>query len=87
VRLRHCGRLSNRHRTDKLALCRQLLAVPEPTPLADPSPPDWPARSVPLTGKDLTLCPQCGPGPLGRWHTIRPLRHWHSGVPPGVDAS
>ena len=33
VRIRHFGLLSNRHRTEKLALCRQLLTVPESTPL------------------------------------------------------
>ena len=87
VRIRHFGLLSNRHRTEKLALCRQLLAVPEPTPMAEPSPPDWPARYAQLTGKDLTLCPQCGQGHLVRWQTVLPLRLWHSGVPPGVDSS
>jgi hypothetical protein len=87
VRIRHFGLLSNRHRTEKLALCRQLLAVPESPPMADPCPPDWPARYAQLTGKDLTLCPQCGQGHLVRWQTILPLRHWHSRVPPGVDSS
>ena len=87
VRIRHFGLLRHRHRTAKLALCRQVLAVPESTPLAAPSPLDWPARDAPLTGQDLTLCPACGQGHLVRWHTVLPLHHWHSGVPPGVDAS
>jgi hypothetical protein len=34
-RIRHYGFLANRHRADKLALCRRLLAAPAPAPIAD----------------------------------------------------
>ena len=33
-RIRHLGFLANGHRTAKLALCRDLLAAPEPEPPA-----------------------------------------------------
>ena len=55
--------------------------------MAAACPPDWPARYAQLTGKDRTLCPQCGQGHLVRWQTVLPLRHCHSRVPPGVDSS
>jgi len=34
-RIRHYGFLANRHRADKPALCRRLLATPAPAPIAD----------------------------------------------------
>jgi len=33
--IRHYGFLANRHRADKLALCRRLLAAPAPAPIGD----------------------------------------------------
>jgi hypothetical protein len=50
VRIRHFGFLANRFRTDRLPLCRQLLAslVSEPPPLA-------PAESI-----SAWHCPRCG---------------------------
>jgi len=87
VRIRSFGWLSHRHRAEHLARCRQVLAVPEFPPPAEPPPLHWTARSQQLTGLDPTLCPQCGQGPLVHWQTLLPLRHQHSRVPPGVDSS
>ena len=58
-RIRHIGFLANCHRTAKLALCRELLAVPPPVP-NDPSPQRWQDRLRDLTGQDIELCPCCG---------------------------
>jgi hypothetical protein len=57
-RIRHIGFLANRHRTAKLALCRDLLAAP---PSPDPEPPRrWQDRLRDLTGHDIDVCPCCG---------------------------
>jgi hypothetical protein len=69
-RIRHYGFLANGHRAAKLALCRQLLAVPPPA--AAPIPPaDYRERYRQLTGLSLEICPCCGGvmmplGPLPR---------------------
>jgi Putative transposase/Transposase zinc-binding domain len=87
VRIRYFGWLSNRHRAENLARCRQLLAVPESPPPAEPPPLHWTTRYQQLTGLDPTLCPQCGQGRLVHWQTLLPLRHQNSRVSPGVDSS
>jgi len=56
-RIRHYGFLANGHRTDRLALCRQLLAVPPP---ATPPRRDFRERYRQLTGRDIDICPCCG---------------------------
>jgi hypothetical protein len=62
-RIRHIGFLANGHRTEKLALCRTLLAVPrsEP-PVAEP----YRERLRRLTGHALDVCPDCGGAMLER---------------------
>ena len=72
-RIRHFGFLANRHRAEKLALCRALLAAPTPEP---PSARRWQDRLRDLTGEEVELCPCCG----GRMQTIniispQPARH------------
>jgi hypothetical protein len=59
-RIRHTGFLANGHRTAKLALCRALLAAPEPEP---PAPETYRERHRRLTGQALDICPDCG-GPM-----------------------
>jgi hypothetical protein len=56
-RIRHIGFLANGHRTDKLALCRALLAVPSPDP---PPSETYRERTRRLTGTSLDVCPDCG---------------------------
>ena len=63
TRLRHYGLLANRFRAGKLARCRALLDQPEPEPF---EPEDTPAMMMRLTGRDITVCEQCGQGPLQR---------------------
>ncbi len=58
-RIRHIGFLANCHRTAKLDLCRELLAVPPPPP-EDPAPRRWQDRLRDLTGQDIEVCPCCG---------------------------
>jgi hypothetical protein len=57
-RIRHYGFLANRHRADKLALCRQLLAAPPPG--SPPPTRNYRERYRQLTGCDLDACPCCG---------------------------
>jgi len=60
-RIRHIGFLANRHRAEKLALCRQLLAAPPPPAASDDSSPQrWQDRLRELTGQDVEVCPCCG---------------------------
>ena len=61
TRLRHYGLLANRSRTRKLALCRALLGQPVPEPLEPETTQEMMLR---LTGIDITMCRQCGRGPL-----------------------
>ena len=63
TRLRHYGLLGNRGRARKLALCRALLAQPDPEP-REPETPE--AMMLRLTGIDITVCRQCGRGTLRR---------------------
>ena len=67
-RIRYYGFLGNRHRTEKLARCRQLLGtVSTPAPANEPQPPpDYRDRYEALTGVSLRRCPACQRG-----HMIR----------------
>ena len=56
-RIRHIGFLANRHRTGKLALCRELLSAPLPD---EPPPRSWQDRLRDLTGQAIDICPCCG---------------------------
>ena len=61
VRIRHYGLLANRHRQDKLALCRRLLG-------GDPAAEPEPSEEVTTTGEGPSsitptrVCPACGGG-------------------------
>ena len=61
-RIRHYGLLANRHRATKLALCRTLLAEPDPVVKIPDPPRDYRDRYQLLTGKSLRDCPKCGHG-------------------------
>jgi hypothetical protein len=60
-RIRHFGFLSNCHRTQKLALCRELLGMAPAEPATDPSA-DYRDRFEALTGQSLRECPHCRTG-------------------------
>jgi hypothetical protein len=61
-RIRYYGFLGNRYRKQKLALCRQLLAMPEnERPETDPSS-DYRDLYEELTGSSLWKCPVCHKG-------------------------
>ena len=64
VRVRHYGLLANRHRQEKLARCRELLAMAAP-PQAETAPTD--ADPVKPPGHEAAVtptrvCPRCGSG-------------------------
>ena len=76
TRIRHYGLLANRFRARKLARCRALIGQPDPEPF---EPESGPAMMLRLTGKDITVCEQCGHGPLRQtpipgtvWQVARP---------------
>jgi len=63
-RIRYYGFLGHRHRTQKLARCRELLgtALPETTPSIAPA--DYRDRYATLTGRSLCECPVCHDGQM-----------------------
>jgi hypothetical protein len=61
VRIRHYGLLANRHRQEKLVLCRELLGT---TPTGEPESPDpgeFPDHPPALVSP-TRICPVCGAG-------------------------
>ena len=62
-RMRHYGLLGNRHRTHKLARCRQLLSTTGAPPIVgETPPPDYRDRYESLTGVSRRACPVCPDG-------------------------
>jgi hypothetical protein len=61
-RIRYYGFLGNRCREQKLARCRQLLAMPQPDPSACDPAADYRDRYEEITGGSLTECPACHHG-------------------------
>jgi Putative transposase/Transposase zinc-binding domain len=62
-RIRHYGLLSNRHRAENLARCRELLCMPALIPEPQQN---YQERYQQLTGHDLLLCPRCNNGHMVR---------------------
>ena len=62
-RIRYYGFLGNRHRTEKLARCRQLLAM-DPPPSEPPPAADYRDQYEALTGVSLRTCPRCHDGQM-----------------------
>jgi hypothetical protein len=81
-RIRYFGFLTNCHRTDKLVLCRRLLA----TPCSDllPQPAACRAYNAVLIAGHPRLCPRCGVGILISIQTLWPC---HGPVPLRLDSS
>ncbi len=61
-RIRYFGFLSNCHRTQKLALCRELLHMTPAAPAESPA--DYRNRYEMLTGTSLRQCPHCLTGTM-----------------------
>jgi Putative transposase/Transposase zinc-binding domain len=70
VRIRHYGILCNRHRHEKLGLCRSLLA---PCLAAEPELPDAEAPEKSTSISPTRVCPVCG---AGRMILIQELPPW-----------
>lgn len=62
-RIRHYGLLGNRHRTEHLARCRELLAMRPPIPQPTLN---YRVRCQQLTGIDPLQCPECHRGTMVR---------------------
>jgi hypothetical protein len=70
VRIRHYGFLGNRHRKEKLELCRRLLGVPPPTAEAPAASAAKPAAGSAASCRDR--CPACGHGRMIVIGELRP---------------
>jgi hypothetical protein len=78
-RIRHFGFLANRCKRQALGRCRALLGLAPELPEAEPKTPrEW---MLLLTGEDVTRCPQCGSGTLGRARRLPPASSPDHGVP------
>jgi hypothetical protein len=71
AKIRYFGFLANRHRRDRLSLCRQLLDAPLPE--TDTQLLDWKSRHHALTGESLDICPACHKGRMRLAQILPPL--------------
>lgn len=76
-RIRHCGWLANRHRKQRLELCRQLLSAPITELL--PSAAQCKAAQAAM-GSAAPRCPKCGVGEMIRTETL-PSYRWPLAAP------
>jgi hypothetical protein len=83
MRIRYFGFLSNRHRTEKLKLCKKLLHVHQVA--VKSSIIDWKKRFELLTGKPVDLCPFCHKGRLVLSQNLLPLRFSFTRPPPQTE--
>jgi hypothetical protein len=72
-RIRYYGFLANRYREQKLARCRQLLAMP-PEPPDDHAAGDYRDQYHELTGASLTDCPACQRGRMVIIQVLKPAK-------------
>ena len=73
-RIRYYGFLANRHREQKLARCRQLLAMPQPEATDKAAVQDYRDQYQKLTGASLTECPACQGGHLVIIEVLKPVK-------------
>jgi hypothetical protein len=87
VRIRHYGFLANRHRRERLDLCRRLLATASTQPVAgDATKPE----SEPEIQKEAMVCPECRQGRMIIMSSLEPLdpgSMWPVKVVCGTDTS
>ncbi len=79
-RIRYYGFLGNRHRQEKLALCRQLLNMPPIPPPDAEAAPDYRDRYERITGHSLRQCPVCRCGQMLIIEILSPPGH-HPAAP------
>jgi len=77
-RMRHCGLLANRHRKEKLALCRRLLRTAAAELLPERA--QCLALLAALTAAAVGKCPVCGVGEMRRVQTL-PAYRWPARPP------
>jgi hypothetical protein len=75
-RIRYYGFLANRYREQKLARCRQLLAMPLPVVPDDQVAGDYRDQYQELTGTSLTECPACQRGRMVLIEVLKPAKPW-----------
>jgi len=73
-RIRYYGFLANRYREQKLARCRQLLAIPQPEPPDDQAARDYRDQYEELTGTSLKECPACQHGRMVIIEVLKPAK-------------
>ena len=85
-RIRYYGFLGNRHREEKLAVCRHLLGMPqvEKDQSESVTETDYLDRYEDLTGRSLRQCPQCRQGNMV---VVQSLPRWSAPSPAIVDSS
>jgi len=79
MRIRHYGLLANDVIHELIPRCRKLLGVEAGSPRDTDDPGDretWQELIHRLTGRDLTLCPQCHTGRLSLKKMLPALRLW-----------
>lgn len=76
-RIRYYGFLANRHRAQKLALCRCLLQLPEVDESAPQHESDHRRLLEALIGTDPSRCPRCHNGHLTRFAVLLPAPSFH----------
>jgi Putative transposase/Transposase zinc-binding domain len=73
-RIRYYGFLANRRREQKLARCRQLLAMPQREATEEAAVRDYRDQYRQLTGAGLTECPACQRGHMVIIEVLNPVR-------------
>ena len=73
-RIRYYGFLANRHREQKLARCRQLLAMAQPEVTDEAAVRDYRDQYRQLTDACLTECPACQRGHMVIIEVLRPAK-------------
>ena len=73
-RIRYYGFLANRRREQKLARCRQLLAMPQREATEEAAVRDYRNQYRQLTGAGLTECPACQRGHMVIIEVLNPVR-------------
>jgi len=74
VRIRHFGLLANRKHKNTIALCRKMLGEGNPVTKQNTRKETWQEQLFRICGIDVTLCPVCQKGRMGRVALLLPVR-------------